>query len=414
MASLSSRLSSFSLLKPPTPTIIHRNAVSPSSKLQFRSCVTTSSNANFLTTNLKLGNSLRVNSQLKFNCPIVSPDDRWGLWSVLLSTGAFGLWSAKTKIGSMVSSALVSILIGLAASNLRIIPYEAPAYSTVLEYLLPLTVPLLLFRANMRQLIQSTGSLLLAFLLGSVATAIGTVVAFFIVPMRSLGADAWKIATALMGSYIGGSVNYIAISEALGISPSNIAAGVAADNVICAIYFMALFAIASRVPEASKSSTDDPVTSVNNAETKVHTLPTATATAIAVSFAICRCAIFITNLFGIRGGTIPIATAIVVVLATVFPPVFKYLAPSAEVLSLVLMQVFFVVIGASGKIFHVDLKLLLLASNANIGGPTTASGMARAKGWNSLIIPGILTGIFGISIATFVAIGVGLTVLKHM
>lgn len=79
------------------------------------------------------------------------------------------------------------------------------------------------------------------------------------------------------------------------------------------------------------------MTSVNNAETKVHTLPTATA--IAVSFAICRCAIFITNLFGIRGGTIPIATAIVVVLATVFPPVFKYLAPSAEVLSLVLMQV---------------------------------------------------------------------------
>lgn len=78
--------------------------------------------------------------------------------------------SAKTKIGSMVSSALVSILIGLAASNLRIIPYEAPAYSTVLEYLLPLTVPLLLFRANMRQLIQSTGSLLLAFLLGSGGT----------------------------------------------------------------------------------------------------------------------------------------------------------------------------------------------------------------------------------------------------
>ena len=38
----------------------------------------------------------------------------------------------------------------------------------------------------------------------SVATVIGTVLAFFIVPMRSLGADGWKIATALMGSYIGG------------------------------------------------------------------------------------------------------------------------------------------------------------------------------------------------------------------
>lgn len=40
----------------------------------------------------------------------------------------------------------------------------------------------------------------------------------------------------------------MAISEALGISPSVMAAGVAADNVICAIYFIILFALASKVP----------------------------------------------------------------------------------------------------------------------------------------------------------------------
>ena len=37
-----------------------------------------------------------------------------------------------------------------------------------------------------------------------VATVVGTFVAFLLVPMRSLGADNWKIAAALMGSYIGG------------------------------------------------------------------------------------------------------------------------------------------------------------------------------------------------------------------
>lgn len=37
-----------------------------------------------------------------------------------------------------------------------------------------------------------------------VATVVGTVVAFLLVPMRSLGPDNWKIAAALMGSYIGG------------------------------------------------------------------------------------------------------------------------------------------------------------------------------------------------------------------
>lgn len=75
--------------------------------------------------------------------------------------------SEKTKIGSSLSGALVSTLVGLAASNLGIVSCEAPAYNIVLEYLLPLAVPLLLYRADLRRVIQSTGTLLLAFLIGS-------------------------------------------------------------------------------------------------------------------------------------------------------------------------------------------------------------------------------------------------------
>lgn len=82
--------------------------------------------------------------------------------------------SEKTKIGSMISAALVSILVGLAASNLGIIPHDAPAYSAVFQYLLPLTIPLLLFRADLRQVIQTTGTLFLAFLLGSGASFVYT------------------------------------------------------------------------------------------------------------------------------------------------------------------------------------------------------------------------------------------------
>lgn len=66
-----------------------------------------------------------------------------------------------------MSAALVSTLVGLAASNVGLIPFEAPAYSMFLEFLLPLSVPLLLFRADLRRVIRSTGTLLFAFLIGS-------------------------------------------------------------------------------------------------------------------------------------------------------------------------------------------------------------------------------------------------------
>ncbi|PPD97076.1 hypothetical protein GOBAR_DD05864 [Gossypium barbadense] len=362
--------------------------------------------------------NLKVHSQLR--CPIISPEDRWGTWASLFAIGAFGLWSEKTKIGSMVSAALVSTLVGLAASNLGIIPFEAPAYSVYMRFLLPLAVPLLLFRADLRRVLRSTGTLLLAFLLGSghnpclcfwmtVSTIIGTLVAFLMVPMRSLGSDNWKIASALMGSYIGGSVNYIAISEALGVSPSVLAAGVTADNVICAIYFMVLFALASKVAPESSTSTDDVETnSDSKMESKIPVLQSATA--LAVSFSICKVASHVTNLYNIEGGILPGVTAIVVILATLFPKQFGELAPAGDALALVLMQVFFGVVGASGSIRNVietapsiflfamiqvavhlavmlglgkllgfDLKLLLLASNAILAAQRLRVGWPQLK-----------------------------------
>lgn len=55
----------------------------------------------------------------------------------------------------------------------------------------------------------------------------------------------------LSNSVFFAAVNYVAISDALGVSSSVLAAGLAADNVICAIYFTSLFALASKIPAES-------------------------------------------------------------------------------------------------------------------------------------------------------------------
>jgi len=64
-----------------------------------------------------------------------------------------------------------------------------------------------------------------------------------------------------------------------------------------------------------------------------------------------------------------------------------------------------------GSLLKLDLAEVMIASNACILGPPTAAALAASKGWQPLIAPGILVGLFGYAIATF--IGVAMTaVLK--
>ena len=65
-----------------------------------------------------------------------------------------------------------------------------------------------------------------------------------------------------------------------------------------------------------------------------------------------------------------------------------------------------------GRCLKIPFREIVLASNANVGGPTTAAAMASSKRWNDLVLPALLSGIFGYAVAT--GLGLGLSVfLKH-
>ncbi|KAJ7299633.1 hypothetical protein O6H91_Y188800 [Diphasiastrum complanatum] len=279
----------------------------------------------------------RVRAQL--TTPLIGASDTWGTWTVLLSAGAFGIWSEKTSWGSTLSGALVSTLAGLLASNVGLISSNAPAYVVVNTYLLPLAVPLLLYAADMRRVLSSTGKLLVAFCIGTVATIIGTFVAMRVVPLSSLGPDGWKIASALMSRHIGGAVNYVAVSEALGTSSTMVASGLAADNLICAIYFTTLFTLASSIPpEASQSESSGEEQLQRGMGSNMQLLEGSIG--LALSAAICMSGVGCAKFLRIHGGGIPCITAIVVLLATIFPTKLGRLAPSGESLAAILLQAY--------------------------------------------------------------------------
>lgn len=93
------------------------------------------------------------------------------------------------------------------------------------SYLVPLAVPLLLFDSDLKRIFTGTGTLLAAFGVGTVATVIGTILAFPLIPLNSLGADTgWRIACALAARHIGGAINFVAVAETLSIDGSAVSA----------------------------------------------------------------------------------------------------------------------------------------------------------------------------------------------
>jgi len=80
-------------------------------------------------------------------------------------------------------------------------------------------------------------------------------------------------------------------------------------------------------------------------------------------------------------------------------------APMVFVFSVVQVALHFGVLVGGGRALGLPLRKLLLASNANVGGPTSAAAMAGAKNWHDLVLPSLLVGIFGYATATFVGLG---------
>jgi len=77
-------------------------------------------------------------------------------------------------------------------------------------------------------------------------------------------------------------------------------------------------------------------------------------------------------------------------------------APILIALVAILLSVHLFVLLVVGSWLKLTLAELLTASNAAILGATTAPAMAAAKGWYDQVTPGVLVGVLGYAVGTFV------------
>lgn len=368
------------------------------------------------------------------------------LMSLLLVSATGVAMEQKTTFGKALSAPLVTMLISLLLANFGIIPFKSPVYGLINKYLVPLAVPLFLFDSDLRRVVRDAGSLLIAFIVGAVSTIIGTIAAFSLIPLKSLGEDGWKVACALNSRHIGGAINFVAVADTLTIDGSVVSAAIAADNVVVALYFAFLFYLAK--PGATKDtekedamnlpSLGDDIVVTNEGQQNL-----ITTSSIAYSVASASCLVTIgemmTRAICPSISSMVITSILTVLAATCYPKWFQKLRSSGSAIGILFLQLFFAASGASGSLvlvlrrapsliafsvvqiaFHfivlmfigrgilrLDPNELYLASNANVGGPTTAAAMAQAKEWNRLTLPALLVGVFGYATATALSLSLG-------
>ena len=146
----------------------------------------------------------------------INAENHLGIFAVIMVLAGASFLLEKTRLGGQLTGTVMVILAAIAAANLGIIPHSAPAYDFIFTFLVPLLIPLFLFQADLRRLWREASRTTLAFLVATIGTVAGIIVAATLLDLSSLGTGAplqpsdreAAIVGLFASTYIGGSVNY--------------------------------------------------------------------------------------------------------------------------------------------------------------------------------------------------------------
>jgi uncharacterized membrane protein len=347
---------------------------------------------------------------------------------VILLITALGWWLAqRTAVGRQLGTTMLVLLLGLLVSNLSGVKPQADAAAWVNGPLTSLAIALLLLAVDLRRLWPDARRLLAPFLLAVVCTLLAALLGGWLL-QPLLGPERSLLAGMFTATFTGGSLNFVSVARTLQPPEALLAVATTADYVVFAVWFGVSLALARgrrtnsvHAPAALADRSLEPVGGWWQG--------------LVWGLAVLLLANVLTALLQRLWPGLPA----ILVLTTL--TLLAAQLPGAESrrgcygLGLLLIQPFFTVMGLSspvGALLSEGLPVLLyaalivalqavallalrrwrgwgmaetlVASQASIGGPSTALALATAIGRAELALPAVAIGLFGYLLGTYLGL----------
>ena len=369
-------------------------------------------------------------------------------WLVIAGTTVGGWWLARVnRYAKKLGATMAIIVLGLLIANLSGWKPEAAVSGWVNGPFTSLAIVELLLAVELRRVLPDARRLLPPFLVSVLATVSAVLVCGWLLAPW-LGADASALAALYTATFTGGTLNFVSVGRSLAIPDDLFALATAADYVVFTGWFLLSLVIGRDRHAATLTSTlsDAQTADAQMADAATADAPSASGIAHQLrswaSGLLWGVAVMLVTelvLILLRGLAWDVPA--IVVLTTVALLMAQLPSGGSRIacydMGLVLIQPFFAVIGLSttvGGLFGLGLPVLvyaflvvaiqalallfvrrqqrwaladtLVASQAAVGGPSTALALASSLGRSSLVLPSVAVGLLGMMIGTYLGLAV--------
>ncbi len=351
-------------------------------------------------------------------------------------------WLVRHTVLKHVSTALLVILFVAVLANVGLLPSASEGsviYTGIFRYLAPLSIFYLLLDVNLASIRRAGAPMLLLFALGSVGTVLGVIAGMWLIDGATHFGDLYPAISGMFtGTYSGGSVNFNAVALHYEVMEEGVlyAGMTAVDNIITAIWMIVTLAVPLLLRRGRPARRQEtPVTAAEVERTRESISVISLGLLLGIGLGSLLIAGWLADWCESLGVTVPsilILTTIALVLAQL--PAVQRLS-GTQVVGLFCVYLFLAVIGAFcelaalGQIGALAWRLLALvvtivvvhgalifgvtalgkldvdtaavASQANIGGSSSALALAKSLDRMDLYLPAILVGSLGNGVGTY-------------